>query len=1325
MGEVLEVVDVESGRRLALKRPKAPEPPPGVSPSRRPRAPALTLDHLGNLLRREYMILAQLAHPNVVEVYEWGFDAGAPYYTMELLTGQHPGSPPLPWRNVCQMLMTLCEPLALLHSRRLVHRDITPRNVFVETDGVAKLIDFGAMASMGAHHRPIGTPSCMAPEVWRRDQLDGRADIYGLGALAYCALTGQHAYAARTLAQLPLLWQSLPVAPSELVPDTPRALDELILAMLSLDRDGRPRDVGEIMQRVSSLSGLPASRWVAPPAALAAPIVIGREPQLRSISSTVERARQGRGLLCVVRGDTGSGRTRLLEALSHAAGEAGMNVARASAGLLEDTPFALARELTQALAAGDLEQITPGLGAAELDEALALLRSDEAIGVPDEAETLALQTAFLRFCELKSSAKPLCLSVDDVERADVASTRALAQLSRGISNKCVLIAFAIGTDRPGPNTPLGLMFRHATWLETSPLDAVGIDTLARSVFGDVPNVTRLARWAYKHSEGHPGACMGLFEFLVSSGAAQLVTGRWELPEDPDVLNLPSHANEKLELALHGKRAGRALLDILSLVNRPFPLELSAYASILPGGQAATALDDLVRAQLVLATAQGYVMRDEGVLRWAETQLDAERSLELHRSLAASYAQHGNTHAIQTAYHAFRGGERERADMLARDLASSLENGLRDLIWRPGGLNAPPAFLEELLAYRIAQDDSPTNLYAVRGALIALALVSDVSMIRYAPETLDMLYREIGLDLWDQTDLDAPDRARLKACLGLARARREALPEAKRGLSPERAVVELMRCIAMLGSLCGFAYDVELARKLSTIAPRLRELSTDSRLIADAAEISFQSLVLGSRARTKRRALIAASHPDTARDAHPLVRDGIHNLHAYYLGLDLASDGSDEALQYADQLMAHPLYELLGLQLRRVHALGTGRYEEAQRWRRRRELFAVRTEQSDNHLRMAIGYEVHSAFYCWDLLDLSRCLRELEESARRYPGMQPWASLCRAYLQLRADEAAAASDGLETVLASVPPFSHGVWPHLMAALAYAKNELGEYARARELVNVTFEGARGLEIEDELVAGLQLRSAAIIATAGLGDTQGAQREIAALIASTEAALGANSVRVGLLREVACQVAWLARDYNTFSAQLDALGTNYGAHPGLRAQHARWVRKGKQRFRKLLVVLEKANAAKDWSSRIGEGFTTSAGEDGGQNLLAFILDELEVHAGQLYRVSSRGKAELLASQPDAEEPALLAAALRSLDNWFSSDESQTADEETEAAGMFDSQGRSYVPLWLMKPGRADEVAGLVLAHCTADQLGKLSPAFVKAIAVHLEAIGESTRA
>ena len=134
---------------------------------------------------------------------------------------------PLPWRQACELLFDVCSSLALLHSRRLVHRDITPRNVRCTQTGSAKLIDFGAMAPMGASGQIVGTPGFMAPEVLQRASLDGRTDLYSLGATLYFALTGRAPYAARRLSDMLPAWRSPPPAPSLFVPDIPPELDRL------------------------------------------------------------------------------------------------------------------------------------------------------------------------------------------------------------------------------------------------------------------------------------------------------------------------------------------------------------------------------------------------------------------------------------------------------------------------------------------------------------------------------------------------------------------------------------------------------------------------------------------------------------------------------------------------------------------------------------------------------------------------------------------------------------------------------------------------------------------------------------------------------------------------------------------------------------------------------------------------------------------------------------------------------------------------------------------------------------------------------------------
>src|SRR5262245_2565148 len=189
MGTVFRVRDDRSGKKLALKRG-------WVRDQRRSHA-------RGDLLEREYHTLIQLAHPRIIEVYEYGIDEHGPYYTMELLEGEDlHAAGPLAWARVCALLYDVASSLAILHARRLLHRDVSLRNVRCTPDGRAKLLDFGAMIPMGVAKDMVGTPPFVAPEVMQMQELDARADLFSLGAVGYYLLTGRHAFPARRMREL-------------------------------------------------------------------------------------------------------------------------------------------------------------------------------------------------------------------------------------------------------------------------------------------------------------------------------------------------------------------------------------------------------------------------------------------------------------------------------------------------------------------------------------------------------------------------------------------------------------------------------------------------------------------------------------------------------------------------------------------------------------------------------------------------------------------------------------------------------------------------------------------------------------------------------------------------------------------------------------------------------------------------------------------------------------------------------------------------------------------------------------------------------------------
>ncbi len=248
-------------------------------------------DTLVERFRREARAAAQLQHPNVVTIHDYGEArgrAGFAYIVMELVRGE-----PLrgllrregrmsPARAV-SLMRDVCAGVGAAHRRGIVHRDLKPDNIIVvpaDEDSAAervKVVDFGIaklrdMASddgtLTAAGAVVGTPFYMSPEQCKGESLDARADVYSLGALLYEMLAGSPPFNAPSLAGIILKHVSEP--PPPLPPDVPasNALREAIARALSKDPDARQRDASEfsreIQAAIDASANVPEQRPQAP-----------------------------------------------------------------------------------------------------------------------------------------------------------------------------------------------------------------------------------------------------------------------------------------------------------------------------------------------------------------------------------------------------------------------------------------------------------------------------------------------------------------------------------------------------------------------------------------------------------------------------------------------------------------------------------------------------------------------------------------------------------------------------------------------------------------------------------------------------------------------------------------------------------------------------------------------------------------------------------------------------------------------------------------------------------------------------------------------------
>jgi len=202
--------------------------------------------------RTEAHAVAQLAHPNIVQIHDVGGAEGHPFLVLEFVPGgslasQLDGTPMAPQR-AAGLVLTLARAVAFAHRQGIVHRDLKPANVLIGSDGAPKIADFGLAKRLGDDAGQtqtgtiLGSPSYMAPEQAEgKTQLVGpAADIYALGAIFYELLTGRPPFKADSLlATLEQVRQHEAVAPRDLQPHLPRDLDTICLKCLEKKPDHR------------------------------------------------------------------------------------------------------------------------------------------------------------------------------------------------------------------------------------------------------------------------------------------------------------------------------------------------------------------------------------------------------------------------------------------------------------------------------------------------------------------------------------------------------------------------------------------------------------------------------------------------------------------------------------------------------------------------------------------------------------------------------------------------------------------------------------------------------------------------------------------------------------------------------------------------------------------------------------------------------------------------------------------------------------------------------------------------------------------------------
>lgn len=608
-------------------------------------------------LAREFKLASTLRHPNIVQMLDYGFDeAHEPYFTMELLAAPRTLLEACTDRSLeyrLDLFVQMLQALAYVHRRGIIHHDLKPANVLVVRDEV-KLLDFGlAKLYERAHsddeHLTAGTLAYMAPEILAGVGGDVTSDLYAAGMMAYEIFAGGHPF---TVHHAPtLIHEIMNVVPDLNGMDVPIELAFVIWRMLAKDPNDRYQSAVEVIRAINrtGIRQYPVESSATRESFLQASRLVSREAEIQYLITALRDAEQTHGRLILIGGESGVGKSRLLDELRTLAMVRGIIVIRSQASEIHNRPYDLWQPVLRWLCLMTSQYTEEDLALLSrlVPDLNRLIEHDLAYIAPPEMAPEAFAQALVRWMVrvVVASTTPMLMLLDDLQWVGSESLRLLLHLKHELPQLPLLI---VGTYRDNEADRLQEVLAEAEVLKLPRLDAQGIEALGAAMLGQAgrrPQVVELLR---RESEGNVFFAIEVVRVLAAEVDQLENIGLTTLPASVFAGSVRQVMLRRLRQI---SEADRAALQLAAVMGRR--IDLDVLVAAIPTIDREAWLTTCANALIIEVEEQQWRFVHDKLREALLGSLTREQWQALHARVAQAYESHFHAqpdYARTLAYH---------------------------------------------------------------------------------------------------------------------------------------------------------------------------------------------------------------------------------------------------------------------------------------------------------------------------------------------------------------------------------------------------------------------------------------------------------------------------------------------------------------------------------------------------------------------------------------------------------------------------------------------------------------------------------------------------